>query len=122
LFVWRSFPARAVARAIAACSGVDAPAVDGYRSEASLSSRVSRLEASMNISKLCGALILGGLMAMVAPTTLALAQSNDKSVSSPNGAGTTATRATHNTNPTKHRYWRHRGGSHPHYGSRRVRT
>ena len=26
------------------------------------------------------------------------------------------------TKPTKHRYWRHRGGSHPHYGSRRIRT
>jgi hypothetical protein len=27
-----------------------------------------------------------------------------------------------NTIPHKHRYWRFRGGRHPHYGSRRVRT
>jgi hypothetical protein len=33
----------------------------------------------------------------------------------PSGTSSTMT-------PTKHRYWRHRGGTHPHYGSRRVRT
>ena len=79
----------------------------------------------MNIPKLCGALILGGLTAAIAPTTSALAQSNDKSVSAPKDVGTSAiSRAAPNTNakPRKHRYWRHRGGSHPHYGSRRVRT
>jgi hypothetical protein len=79
----------------------------------------------MKIPTVCGALILGGLVAMIAPTTLSLAQSNDKSVSVPKDAGTSAlNRAAPNTNtnPTKHRYWRHRGGSHPHYGSRRVRS
>jgi hypothetical protein len=43
--------------------------------------------------------------------------STDAGASTPGGS-------TPNTNmtPTKHRYWRHRGGVHPHYGSRRVRT
>lgn len=29
--------------------------------------------------------------------------------------------ASPNVGATKNRYWRHRGGEHPHYGSRRVR-
>jgi hypothetical protein len=57
-------------------------------------------------------------MAMIAPTTPSLAQSNDKAVAAPKDRATPNT----NTNPVKHRYWRHRGGVHPHYGSRRVRT
>jgi hypothetical protein len=70
----------------------------------------------MNIPTVHGALILGGLVAMIAPTTVSIAQSNDKGVSAKDiGAST-------NTNPTKHRYWRHRGGTHPHFGSRRVRV
>lgn len=79
----------------------------------------------MHIPTVCGALILGGLVAMLAPTTQSRAQSNDKGMSAPKDASTSAlNKATPNTNtnPTKHRYWRHRGGSHPHYGSRRVRT
>ena len=32
----------------------------------------------MNIPTVCGALIIGGLAAMIAPTTVSLAQSNDK--------------------------------------------
>ena len=77
----------------------------------------------MNISTICGALVLGGLVAMVAPTTVSQAQSNDKGMSAPKEAGASAPNsATPNTNPTKHRYWRHRGGKHPHYGSRRVHT
>jgi hypothetical protein len=79
----------------------------------------------MNILTVCGALILCGLVAVIAPTTVSLAQSNDKSVSVPKDTGasprSSSTRNT-NTNPTKHRYWRHRGGRHPHFGSRRVRT
>jgi hypothetical protein len=71
----------------------------------------------MNIPAVCGALILGGLVAMIAPSTVSLAQLNDKGVS----PATSSTPNT-NTNPAKHRYWRHRGGAHPHYGSRRVRT
>jgi hypothetical protein len=73
----------------------------------------------MNIPTVHGALILGGLVAMIAPTTVSIAQSNDKGVSAKDiGASTPNT----NTNPTKHRYWRHRGGTHPHFGSRRVRV
>ncbi|HWX26733.1 MAG TPA: hypothetical protein VNZ53_04745 [Steroidobacteraceae bacterium] len=78
----------------------------------------------MNIPTVCGALILGGLVAIVAPTTVSLAQSNDKGAAVKDTgapAHRNLTRNT-NTNPTKHRYWRHRGGTHPHYGSRRVRT
>jgi len=79
----------------------------------------------MNIPNLCGALIIGGLAAMIAPTTASLAQPNEKSGLPPKeiGASTPASSTPNtNTNPTKHRHWRHRGGVHPHYGSRRVRT
>ena len=80
----------------------------------------------MNIPTVCGALILGGFVAMIAPSSPSLAQSNDKGgVAAPKDTGASApgsTRPNTNTNPTKHRYWRHRGGTHPHYGSRRVRT
>jgi hypothetical protein len=86
---------------------------------------------------LCGTLILAGLMAAIAPSPQSQAQSNAPAASAPKDSDTSAptgqakseantgTRsATPNTSmtPTKHRYWRHRGGSHPHYGSRRVRT
>jgi hypothetical protein len=91
------------------------------------------MEANMNIRTVCGALILGGLVAVAASSTLSLAQSKDKDVSAPKDAGAAAPKSTTesatksatpntNTNPTKHRYWRHRGGKHPHFGSRRVRT
>jgi hypothetical protein len=78
----------------------------------------------MNIPAVCGAPILGGLVAMIALTTVSLAQSNDKGVSTKDiGASTLGSSTPNtNTNPTKHRYWRHRGGAHPHFGSRRVRT
>jgi len=79
----------------------------------------------MNIHTFCAALILGALVAAIAPSTQSLAQSNDKTVTTPKDAGASAPGgATPNTNttPTKHRYWRHLGGRHPHYGSRRVRT
>jgi hypothetical protein len=78
----------------------------------------------MNIPTVCGALILGGLAAVIAPTE-SLAQSNDKAVSAPKDIGASAPNGSTlntNTNPTKHRHWRHRGGTHPHFGSRRVRT
>ena len=81
----------------------------------------------MNIKILSGALILG--VSVIAVPTLSPGQSVDKSVSAPKASGAStiksaAKKATPNTNtsPTKHRYWRHRGGKHPHYGSRRVRT
>ncbi|MBR0827806.1 hypothetical protein JQ596_19940 [Bradyrhizobium manausense] len=89
----------------------------------------------MKIRTLCGTLILAGLMAAIVPPTMSLAQSNAPVTSAPKDTGMSAPKdqtkseaktksATPNTNmtPTKHRYWRHRGGKHPHYGSRRVRT
>jgi hypothetical protein len=78
----------------------------------------------MNIQSLCGALILGGLVALIAPTTVSLAQSNDKgaAASKDTGASPLSSKPNTNTNPTKHRHWRHRGGKHPHFGSRPVRT
>jgi hypothetical protein len=87
----------------------------------------------MNIRTVCGALLLGGLVAGAASSTLSLAQSKDKGVSASKEAGAAARKSitesatktatpNRNTNPTKHRYWRHRGGKHPHFGSRRVRT
>jgi hypothetical protein len=78
----------------------------------------------MNIPIFCGALIFGGLVAVIAPTTVSQAQSNDKGASAKDigAAAPDSSRPNTNTNPTKHRYWRHRGGTHPHFGSRRVRT
>jgi hypothetical protein len=79
----------------------------------------------MNIPTLCGALILGGLVTTITPITSSLAQSNDKGVLAPKDNAASApdrAKPNTNTNPVKHRYWRHRGGKHPHYGSRRVRT
>jgi hypothetical protein len=79
----------------------------------------------MNLRTAYGALILAGLMAAAAPSTLSLAQPNAPAASAPKDVGESARKsATPNTNmtPTKHRYWRHRGGKHPHFGSRRVRS
>jgi hypothetical protein len=83
------------------------------------------MEANMNIRTVCGALVLAASIATPQPTS-SQAQPTDPATSVPKpAAATPATNAATpntNTNPTKHRYWRHRGGSHPHYGSRRVRT
>jgi hypothetical protein len=79
----------------------------------------------MNIPTIRSALLLAGLAIMIAPTTVSLAQSHDKGVSTLKDTGASAPNSsTSNTNmnPTKHRHWRHRGGIHPHFGSRRVRT
>lgn len=79
----------------------------------------------MSIRAVCGALILGGLVTASAFPCLSLAQSTDTGVSASKDAGASAPNSATpntNTNPTKHRYWRHRGGRHPHFGSRRVRT
>ena len=78
----------------------------------------------MNIRTVCSALILGGLVA-AAPATPSLAQSGGQGGPAQKEAVKPApatAKPNTNTNPTKHRHWRHRGGSHPHYGSRRVRT
>jgi hypothetical protein len=82
-------------------------------------------EASMKIRTVTSALILAGLVAVVAPSPPVVAQPKDSGATAPNQAGAAASKEATpntNTNPTKHRYWRHRGGKHPHYGSRRVGT
>jgi hypothetical protein len=61
-----------------------------------------------------------GLVVVFDPVNPGFAASNGAALvvadnAAPSGATSTMT-------PTKHRYWRHRGGTHPHYGSRRVRT
>ena len=82
---------------------------------------------------LCRILILVGMAAAATAPTLSFAQSNPPATSAAKDTGTAAPRsetksetktAAPNTNmtPTKHRYWRHRGGKHPHFGSRRVRS
>jgi hypothetical protein len=78
----------------------------------------------MNIPTVCSALILGALVIMIAPTTASLAQPTDKGVATKDAGASAPSPAKSNTNmnPHKHRYWRHRGGVHPHYGSRRVGT
>ena len=70
-------------------------------------------------------LFLGVFVAAAVPSGGALAQPKDSIVAAPKQTGTAAhgeARPNTNTNPFKHRYWRHRGGKHPHYGSRRIRT
>jgi len=71
----------------------------------------------MNIRLVCSALMIGALTAVAAPQNQSVAQSNDQKAAAPKSA-------TPNTNmtPRKHRYWRHQGGRHPHFGSRRVRA
>jgi hypothetical protein len=69
----------------------------------------------MNIRLIPSALIISGLIAIAAPSNLSLAQSNDVGLS-------TSKNMMANASLHKHRYWRHRGGKHPHYGSRRIRT
>jgi hypothetical protein len=73
----------------------------------------------MNVRAVCGALILDGLVAVTTRLTSTMAQLNEPGVSAPKDAGAPASKS---ATPSKHRYWRHRGGKHPHYGSRRVRT
>jgi hypothetical protein len=75
------------------------------------------MEASMNIRLVFGALIVGAITAIAAPSSLTVAQSIDQGAAAPKSATPNT-----NMNPHKHRYWRHRGGRHPHFGSRRVRT
>jgi hypothetical protein len=71
----------------------------------------------MNIRLVCSALMIGALTAVAAPQNQSVAQSNDQKAAAPKSA-------TPNTNmtPRKHRYWRHQGGRHPHFGRRRVRA
>ena len=71
----------------------------------------------MNIRLVFGALFVGVVAAIAAPPSLCAAQSTDQGAAAPKSAAPNT-----NMNPHKHRYWRHRGGRHPHFGSRRVRT
>ncbi len=70
----------------------------------------------MGIRLVFSAIIIGALAAVTVPQNLSMAQS-----SAPGASAKTATPNV-NTTPRKHRYWRHRGGRHPHFGSRRVPT
>jgi len=79
----------------------------------------------MKIRAVCCALILVALAAAAATSTPSWAQSRETAMSGPKDNGAMAKEnAARNTNmtPSKDRYWRHRGGRHPHFGSRRVRT
>jgi hypothetical protein len=71
----------------------------------------------MIIRLLSNALIVGALTAVALPQNVLAAQPNDQGASAPKRVAPNT-----NTTPHKHRHWRHRGGVHPHYGSRRVRT
>jgi hypothetical protein len=71
----------------------------------------------MNIHIAGGTLIVGALLVVAPLSNQCLARTNDTKVSAPQNTASNTNRAT-----WKHRYWRFRGGRHPHYGSRRVRT
>ena len=72
----------------------------------------------MNIRLVCSALIIGALTTVAVPQNLSVAQqSNDQKASAPKSATPNTTMTPH-----KHRAWRHQGGRHPHFGSRRVRS
>jgi hypothetical protein len=71
----------------------------------------------MNIRTIGSALIAIALVAVAPISNRAPAQTNESHVSAPQSATPNNRRAS-----PKHRYWRFRGGKHPHYGSRRVRT
>ncbi|NYG47217.1 hypothetical protein GGD67_004695 [Bradyrhizobium sp. IAR9] len=79
----------------------------------------------MNMTITRCSLLLAGFLAVTALSTVTRAQSKDNSAAMAKETGTAASKKqappNTNTNPTKHRYWRHRGGRHPHYGSRRLR-
>ena len=83
------------------------------------------MEVSVNIQTVCRALVLGAVLTVSAPAALGQTQPKDSGVAAPKQTGAAVpsnVTPNSNTNPAKHRYWRHRGGKHPHYGSRRVRT
>lgn len=68
----------------------------------------------MNIQAAGAILIVSALLTVAPLSTRCLAQANDTNAS--------VTPNTQRASPHHHRYWRFRGGVHPHYGSRRVRT
>ena len=71
----------------------------------------------MNIRLVWSALIIGALTAVAVPLNLSVAQQSSDQKASAKSAATNT-----NMTPQKHRAWRHQGGRHPHFGSRRVRT
>ena len=71
----------------------------------------------MNIRRIFGILIVGAATAIAAPSSPSVAQSTDQAA-----AASKSAKPNTNTTPHKHRHWRHQGGRHPHFGSRRVRT
>ncbi|HVX77473.1 MAG TPA: hypothetical protein VHB49_15175 [Bradyrhizobium sp.] len=71
----------------------------------------------MNIHVVGGTLIVSALLVVAPLSNQPLAQTKDIGVSAPQSFVPNTSRAS-----PKHRYWRFRGGKHPHYGSRRVRT
>ena len=70
----------------------------------------------MGIRLLCSAVIFGTLAAVTVPQSPSMAQTSDQAASAKSAAPNV------NTTPRKQRYWRHRGGKHPHFGSRRTST
>ncbi len=72
----------------------------------------------MNIRLACSMLMTGIALTLVTPSGGALGQTNETKAPETKAA---APSASHNVGATKNRYWRHRGGTHPHYGSRRLR-
>lgn len=67
----------------------------------------------MNTRLVCSALMIGIALALATSSGRALAQRYEANVSAPS--------ASQNVGATKNRHWRHRGGRHPHFGSRRLR-
>lgn len=68
-------------------------------------------------------LFLTAVVAAAVPSSSSPAQPKDSAVAGPKQTGAALlddVRPNTNTNPFKHRHWRHRGGKHPHYGSRRI--
>ncbi|MBV8837432.1 MAG: hypothetical protein JO000_12900 [Alphaproteobacteria bacterium] len=72
----------------------------------------------MKIRLAHGVLLIGIAMMLVTPSDRVLAQANPASTNETKAATPSAS---HNVGATKNRHWRHRGGTHPHYGSRRLR-
>ena len=74
--------------------------------------------APPNLMICCCAFIM---MAVATPSTPSLAQSTDTCLATNTGASASKNAAPNtNMTPTKRRRWRHQGGRHPHFGSRRV--
>jgi hypothetical protein len=81
------------------------------------------MEWNMTVGTVSGALMLAGWIAiLLVPLSPAQSAGPGASVATSAATAPAATASNVRTKPTKHRYWRHRGGSHPHYGSRRIRT